>query len=236
MGKVLCAIALAIGVCSSAFAHRAERVVASPAPSYRTVERDIRAESQIYCLTLGIYFEGGSTDEPEIGQRHIARVIHERARANLRKWGGSDICDVVFYMRKRVCQFSFTCLPLARRTPTYGEAWRKARAIAEEELQGKNELHERSIRYYMNTALTPLRNACRFRKEFVRVVAAGRHEFFREPTAEERIELANGKFEECELYAQQLRDEEAKRKRLAAQKKKKLKLKRAKPRAVAVAR
>jgi hypothetical protein len=222
MRKVLCAIVFAISVPPSAFAYPAANVVTSPAPSYRTGERDIRAESQAYCLTLGIYFEGGSTDEPEIGQRHIARVIHERARANLRKWGGSDICDVVFYMRKGVCQFSFTCLPLARRTPSYGAAWHRARAIAEEELQGMNELHERSIRYYMNVALTPLRNACRFRKEFVKVVAAGRHEFFREPTAEERIELASGKFEECERYAQQLREQEAKRKRLAAMKKKRL--------------
>lgn len=223
MREVLYAIALAICVCPAAAAHHAANVITPPAPSYRTIERDVRAESQIYCLTLGIYFEGGSTDEPEIGQRHIARVIHERARANLRKWGGSDICDVVFYMRKGVCQFSFTCLPLARRTPRYNEAWHKARAIAEQELDGTAELHERSIRYYMNAALTPLRNACRFRKEFVKVVNAGRHEFFREPTLEERAELANGKFEECERYAQQLREQEAKRKRLAALKKKKLK-------------
>jgi hypothetical protein len=223
MRKVLCAIVLAIGVCPSAFAHHVIIDVASPSPSHRIVHRDIQADSQAYCLTLGIYFEGGSTGEPEIGQRHIARVIHERARANLRKWGGSDICQVVFYMRKGVCQFSFTCLPLARRTPFYGEAWRKARAIADEELEGTNDLQERSIRYYMNTSLTPLRNACRFRKEFVRVVDAGRHEFFREPTYEERTELANGKFEECERYAQQLRAQEAKakRKRLAALKKKK---------------
>ena len=223
MREVLYAIASAIRACPAAFAHHAAKVVVPPAPSHRTIERDVRAESQIYCLTLGIYFEGGSTQEPEIGQRHIARVIHERARANLRKWGGSDICDVVFYMRKGVCQFSFTCLPLARRTPRYNEAWHNARAIAEQELSGANELRERSIRYYMNTALTPLRNACRFRKEFVKVVDAGRHEFFREPTFEERAELANGKFEECERYAQQLREQEAKRKRLAASKKKKKK-------------
>jgi hypothetical protein len=227
MRKMLCAIAFAIGVCPSAFAHHAEKVVAAPVPSHRTIERDVRAESQAYCLTLAIYFEGGSTFEPEIGQRHIARVIHERARANLRKWGGSDICDVVFYMRKGVCQFSFTCLPLARRTPRHGAAWHQAREIADQELAGKNELHERSIRYYMNTALTPLRNACRFRKEFVKVVDAGRHEFFREPTVQELAELTNGKFEECERYAQQLREQEAKRKRLAALKKKK-KLKRVK--------
>jgi Cell Wall Hydrolase len=222
---VLGAVAIAISACPFAHAHHAAKAVAPDPPSYRTTQRDIRTQSHGFCLTLAIYFEGGSTFEPEIGQRHIARVIHERARANLRKWGGSDICDVVFYMRKGVCQFSFTCLPLARRTPRFGPVWQRAREIADEELRGTNELSERSIRYYMNTALTPLRNACRFRKEFVKVVDAGRHEFFREPTPEERAELANGRFEECEKYTQQLKAQEEKRKRLAALKKKKLKLK-----------
>ena len=225
MQRALCAIALAIGVSTPAFAHFVPAGIDTPAPSYRTTHRDLRADSRGYCLTLAIYFEGGSTFEPEIGQRHIARVVHERARANKWKWGGSDICDVVFFMRKGVCQFSFTCLPLARRTPRFGPAWQQAREIAEQELNGTNELNERTIRYYMNTELTPLRNACRFRKEFVKVVSAGRHEFFREPTPEERAELASGKFEECERYAEQLRQQEAKRKRLAAKRKK---LKRAK--------
>jgi hypothetical protein len=225
IGRVLGVIAFAIGAGSTANAHYAAKALAPEPPSYRTTQRDIRAQSQGFCLTLAIYFEGGSTFEPEIGQRHIARVIHERARANLRKWGGADICDVVFYMSKGVCQFSFTCLPQARRTPRFGPVWHRAREIADEELHGRNELSERTIRYYMNTALTPPRNACRFRKEFVKVVDAGRHEFFREPTPEERAELANGRFEECEKYTQQIKAAEAKRKRLAALWKKKLKLK-----------
>jgi hypothetical protein len=221
--KVLAAIAFAICACSSSYAHYAGITVEPERPSYRTAQRDIRAQSHGFCLTLAIYFEGGSTFEPEVGQRHIARVIHERARANKGKWGGSDICDVVFYMSKRVCQFSFTCLPLARRSPRFGPVWQRAREIADEELQGTNEVPERSIRYYMNTSLTPLRNACRFRKEFVKVVDAGRHEFFREPTPEERAALANGRFEECEKYTQQLKAAEAKRQRLAALRKKKFK-------------
>lgn len=225
IGRGIGAILLTIGLCVSAQAHRAASSIAPETPSYRTPERDIRAESQGFCLTLAIYFEGGSTFEPEIGQRHIARVVHERARANLRKWGGADICDVVFYRRKGVCQFSFTCLPLARRTPRFGPAWQQAREIAEAELQGNNELSERSIRYYMNTSLTSPRNACRFRKEFVKVVDAGRHEFFREPTPEERSELENGRFVECEKHTAQLNAQEAKRKRFAMLKKKKLKLK-----------
>jgi hypothetical protein len=53
------------------------------------------------------------------------------------------------------------------------------------------------------------------------VVDAGRHEFFREPTPEERAELANGRFDECEKHSQQLKAQEAKRKRLAALRKKK---------------
>ena len=78
--------------------------------------RDILAETHLYCLALAVYFEGGSTVESEEGQRHIARVVAERAKANRRKWGGGDICDVVFYRKNGVCQFSFACLPSARRT------------------------------------------------------------------------------------------------------------------------
>jgi hypothetical protein len=50
-------------------------------------------------------------------------------------------------------------LPLARRTPVFGAAWHRAREIAEEELNGTNELSERSIRYYMNTSLERLRES-----------------------------------------------------------------------------
>ena len=62
--------------------------------------RDIVAETDLYCMTLAIYFEGGSTFEPEIGQRHIARVITERAKADRSYWGGKTICGVVFYKRQ----------------------------------------------------------------------------------------------------------------------------------------
>ena len=156
----------------------------------REPERDIKAETDLYCLAVAIFFEGGSTAETLEGQRHIARVVTERAKAGLRKWGGRDICDVVFYKRAGVCQFTFACLPLARRTPRGGARWETALAVAREELEGRSEVSEGSIRYYMNPALTSDRNACRFRKEFVPVLEAGRHHFFREPTEAERRELA----------------------------------------------
>lgn len=222
MKTAFLAAAIALGICSPATAHFGKiqtKFETSIPPQHH---RDYRRATQEYCLTLAIYFEGGSTAESEIGQRHIARVVHERARANQKKWGGSDICDAVFYMRRGVCQFTFACLPVARRTPNSGSAWQQAKSIAQAELDGSSELKERSIRYYMNTALTPLRNACRFRREFVKIVDAGRHEFFREPSPEERVELAKGSFTECERYAQQLKEQAAKqRKKLAAMKKKK---------------
>ncbi len=154
-------------------------------------------ENTLYCLTLAIYFEGGSTGESEEGQRHIARVVNLRAQSNRRVWGGSDLCDVVFYNRRGVCQFSFACLPLARRTPRFGPAWHYSQSIAVEELAGRSEVHARFIRYYMNPALTPPKNACRFRREFVPVLVAGRHHFFREPLARERAEIARGEYDEC---------------------------------------
>ena len=153
------------------------------------IDRDIVYETHLYCLSLAVYFEGGSTAETEEGQRHIARVVVERARANRRVWGGSDLCDVVFYKRGGTCQFSFACLPVARRTPKGGAAWRYSVEIARDELEGRSNVEEHAIRYYMNAALSARRNVCRFRKEFVRVGQVGRHEFFREPSSAELAEL-----------------------------------------------
>lgn len=196
-------------------------------------ERDIVSESHLYCAALAVYFEGGSTAETPEGQRHIARVVAERARADVRKWGGADICDVVFYRRAGVCQFSFACLPLARRTPRGGERWEHSLAVARDELQGKSDVRERTIRYYMNPALTSDRNACRFRKEFVPVIEAGRHEFFREPTETERVALVTSDPAECKRYQAALEAKKriakalAEKRRLAALAKKKRKLRHA---------
>jgi hypothetical protein len=192
-------------------------------PSDDAVPRDIIGESGLHCVALAVFFEGGSTFETEDGQRHIARVVVARAKGDLTKWGGSDLCDVVFYKRGGVCQFSFACLPLARRTPRRGPLWEKALAIAADELDGKSDIHEQSIRYYMNPALTSDRNACRFRKEFVPVVDAGRHQFFREPTEFERTDLKNSNPIECQRYQAAL---EAKKRavKLAAERRKRLAL------------
>jgi hypothetical protein len=224
---ITAAAALVALTCGSVSASHAAFAARAALPEARAAlsgapERDIVAESRLYCMALAIYFEGGSTAESEEGQRHIARVISERAKANRRKWGGADLCDVVFYMRAGVCQFSFACLPAARRTPKGGPAWRYSLSIAQDELAERSEVQERLIRYYMNPALTSDRNACRFRKEFVPVLQAGRHHFFREPTAAERAELAASEPIECQRYAEAL---EAKKRAAAAAAKKRLEAK-----------
>jgi Cell Wall Hydrolase len=185
------------------------------------LERDVVAETEHYCLTLALFFEGGSTGESEEGLRHIARVIGERRKANRRIWGGSTICGVVFYQAKGVCQFSFACLPLARRTPRKGALWALSAEIARDELEGRNTELPTLLRYYMNAELTPARNECRFRREFVPVLKAGRHEFFREPTSWERKEVAQGEYEACKRHEAMLKaaKEKAKKKKLAKNKK-----------------
>jgi hypothetical protein len=201
-----CATVAAIVTGTPAMAYQApveETKIALGDPINRS--RDIAYETDLYCLTLAVYFEGGSTDETEEGQRHIANVVAARARANRQIWGGDKICDVVFYKRSKVCQFSFACLPVKRRTAIKGKAWRYSKEIARDEIEGRSGLDERLLRYYMNASLTPPKNACRFRKEFVPVVQVGRHEFFREANRAERRELAKAEHEECKKYEASLK-------------------------------
>jgi hypothetical protein len=214
MRTITAALAFSIVLSSVAYA----KLVPVPEPGRVPIDiqsRDVVAETDRYCLTLAIYFEGGSTYEPEIGQRHIARVITERAKANRRYWGGNTICGVVFYKAKGVCQFSFACLPMARRTPRKNVLWQASEAVAVDALEGRNGDPDASIRYYMNAELSALKNVCAFRKEFVRVTKAGTHEFFREATAEERAALAKTNPEACQRYAELLKKAKAKKKKHA---------------------
>ncbi|MET0277555.1 MAG: cell wall hydrolase [Pseudorhodoplanes sp.] len=201
-----CAAIAALWTASSASAHYGALEEGKPAladPINR--DRDIATESNLYCLALAVFFEGGSSSESEEGQRHIAHVVVARANANRKIWGGSNICDVVFYKAGKVCQFSFACLPLAQRTARGGSAWAYSMQIARDELEGRSGLEERSLRYYMNAGLSAAKNACRFRKEFVPVIQAGRHEFFREATRAERRELEKAEYDECKKYEASLK-------------------------------
>jgi Cell Wall Hydrolase len=213
-----CRIALAAALSLFAFARADAAYHASDIDLVGGFEEphDIVAESRLYCLALAVYFEGGSTAESIEGQEHIARVVSARAKDRVNKWGGGDVCNVVFYKRGGVCQFSFACLPTARRTPRGGARWEQALSIARREMENASDLQERAIRYYLNPDLTSDRNECRFRKEFVPVVKAGRHEFFREPSAAERAALLTSPHPACVRYAAALEAEKQRAKALAA--------------------
>ena len=170
-----------------------------PAPS----QLDLVAR-ELYCMTLALFFEGGSSGEPEDGLRHIAHVIAERARANRPTWGGSTICGVVFHKTRGMCQFSFTCLPSSRRTPRMGPLWDFAAAIAGEELRGENFGPDDRIRYFMDPELSSRRSVCWFRRALILVAKVGSHEFFREPTDFELEELSEIEFDACRRYVASL--------------------------------
>ena len=134
---------------------------------------DIASETQLHCVALAIYFEGGSTSESEEGQRHIARVVVERAKANLRKWGGSDLCDVVFYKKAGARQFTFACLPLARRTPRPGKAWDQALAYRDRRARGPQQ-HPRRQHPLLHESGADVGPQCVPLQEGVRAGAGGR--------------------------------------------------------------
>jgi hypothetical protein len=213
-----CRIALAAALSTLAFAPAQAAYHTTDTDLTDGVEEphDIVAESHLYCLALAVYFEGGSTAESVEGQEHIARVITARAKDRVNKWGGGDVCNVVFYRRGGVCQFSFACLPTARRTPRGGARWEQALSIARREMDNASDLQERAIRYYLNPDLTSDRNECRFQREFVPVVKAGRHEFFREPSDEERAALLVSQHPACVRYAAALEAAKQRAKALAA--------------------
>jgi Cell Wall Hydrolase len=216
MGLLVAGCLLAVPASAAYLPQQETRIVVND-----LFERDVVSEIDHYCMTLAIFFEGGSTGESDTGMRHIARVIAERAKANRPQWGGPTICGVVFYQKTTTCQFSFACLPLARRTPRPGPGWDASAQIAREQMEGRNADTPDLIRYYMNAPLSKARNACNFRKEFVRVTTAGRHEFFREATTAERRELAQQDHEDCRRYTDSLKKSKAKSKKFAKHQKSK---------------
>ncbi len=73
----------------------------------------------------------------------------------------------------------------------------------------------------MNPKLSALKFVCLFQKEFVPVVTAGRHEFFREATSAEQEALAKSNPEACQKYADSLKAKKTKKAKRDAKSKKK---------------
>ena len=84
------------------------------------------------CLTQAVYYEAGF--EPETGEQAVAQVVLNRMRHPIFP---HSVCGVVYQGAdlKTGCQFSFTCDGSLARTPQPA-AWLRARAVAEQALNG----------------------------------------------------------------------------------------------------
>jgi hypothetical protein len=88
-------------------------------------------ERALTCLASAAWYEAG--DDPS-GQQAVVQVVLNRLRHPAFP---KTVCGVIFQgaERKTGCQFTFTCDGSLARTPS-ADAWRRARAVAEEALNG----------------------------------------------------------------------------------------------------
>lgn len=96
---------------------------------------------QLKCLSDNIYYE--ARGEPVEGQVAVAQVTLNRLISG--RWGGS-VCEVVYYKRFGVCQFSWVCKP--QRLPQ-GQTYKQAQLIA----QRVADYHYTDVQYKYKTAL-----------------------------------------------------------------------------------
>jgi spore germination cell wall hydrolase CwlJ-like protein len=138
----------------------------------------------VNCLADAVYYEAGT--EPLEDQRAVAQVVLNRVRDH--KFPPS-VCGVVYqrghharhHMRSRiaargVCQFSFACDGSSHRRPPGERQLARARAVAEQALNGRVAPEVGTATYYHASYVHPA-----WRHELVRVNRLGAHIFYREP-------------------------------------------------------
>jgi N-acetylmuramoyl-L-alanine amidase len=120
------------------------------APHSRADAAD-RAESEIACLALTIYYE--ARGEPEAGKRAVGYVVMNRARN-----GGfpADVCDVVRQggERRHRCQFSWWCDGLSDR-PRDKQALRQSLSLAQSIYNGCVADPTRGALWFHSTGVKP---------------------------------------------------------------------------------
>jgi spore germination cell wall hydrolase CwlJ-like protein len=89
-------------------------------------------ERAVHCLTAAIHYEAAS--ESQAGMEAVAQVVLNRVR---HRDYPKSVCGVVFQgsERRTGCQFTFTCDGSLMR-PASAAAWTRARAVAEQALNG----------------------------------------------------------------------------------------------------
>lgn len=181
---------------------------------YEVSEREKR---ELMCLAKIVYFE--SRNQPELGQKLVAHSVMERVRANKREFGGSTICKVMRYEKKRkngklVPQYSFRLLPEAQQVPKDAKKWKESLSVAEIVRSGAWKPDEKFIgaKWYMNPDQSEPQNICWFRRNLISVGREKDHEFFRRPWNDlERMILDTLDVPECKQVKSKKKKEASKK-------------------------
>lgn len=125
--------------------------------------------SPVACLAQAVYFE--ARGEPAAGQAAVAQVVLNRTRSGAHP---HDVCGVVFEGAQRPgCQFSFACDRRLGGRRLDATAWARARAVAADALEGREDASLRSALNYHADSVRP-----RWSARLRRAAEIGRHIFY----------------------------------------------------------
>ncbi len=141
------------------------------AQAAETAKANTISEKEKRCLATAIYFEARS--ESDRGQIAVAQVVLNRVKSDAFP---DTICSVVYQgeQNRNACQFSFACdgLPENANNRT---AWRKAREITDDVLNGSGLIGEVKLATYYHADYAKPRWAGKMK----RLAKIGRHVFYR---------------------------------------------------------
>jgi hypothetical protein len=150
-------------------------------------------------LARNVYWEAIIAKEPELSSRMVAYVTVQRAKANKRIFGGTNIYGVVYKRATKpngviVCQFSWTCMAVAHKEPGSKPHWRLSQRIANDELAGNFSppAHLKGATHYLNPKHSARHNICWFKTHLVllgKAEESSQHVFYREPRNEQEKSL-----------------------------------------------
>jgi spore germination cell wall hydrolase CwlJ-like protein len=140
------------------------------APFFMSAADGAEKSRAVHCLSEAVYYEAGF--EPVDGQRAVAQVVLNRVRdPNF----PDTVCGVVYqgWWRRTGCQFSFVCDGSLVRRPPGDDEWARARAVAEQALNGYVATVVGAATHYHTDYVHPY-----WRRSVVEVARVGTHIFY----------------------------------------------------------
>ena len=143
-----------------------------PARPFRLVASADDRQRALKCLAEAVYYEAGF--EPVEGQRAVAQVVINRLRHPIYP---KTVCGVVYQGAELAtgCQFTFACDGSLARPPSEA-AWRQARKVAEEALNGRVAKDVGEATHYHADYVVPY-----WLPSLFKVAKVGAHIFYRWP-------------------------------------------------------